>query len=53
MTRGEIKMEHCNTEEQVANLFTKSLPLEKFAYLRGKLGVPDFSFKGEHVIGNA
>ena len=28
MTGGEIKMEHCSTEEQVADLFTKSLPLE-------------------------
>ena len=53
MTREEITMEHCNTEEQVADLFTKSLPLEKFAYLRGKLGVADFCIKGEHVTGNA
>ena len=28
VTRGEIKMEHCSTEEQVVDLFTKSLPLE-------------------------
>ena len=46
-------MEHCSTEEQVADLFIKSLPLEKFVYLRGKFGVADFCIKGEHVTGNA
>ena len=53
MTGGEIKMEHRSTEEQVADLFTKSLPLEKFVYLRRKLGVADFCIKGEHVTDNA
>ena len=53
MNGGEIKMEHCSTEEQVVDLFTKSLPLEKFVYLRGKLGVADFCIKGEHIMGNA
>ena len=37
MTGGEIKMEHCSTKEQVADLFTKSLPLEKFVYLKREI----------------
>ena len=53
MTGGEIKMEHCSTEEQVVDLFTKSLHLEKFVYLREKIGVADFCIKGEHVTSNA
>ena len=53
VTRGDIKMGHCSIEEQVVDLFTKSLPLEKFVYLTGKLGVADFCIKGEHVMGNA
>ena len=50
---GDIKMEHCSNEEQVADLFTELLPLEKFVYLRGKFSVVDFCIKGEHVMGNA
>ena len=52
VTGGEIKMEHCSAEEEVADLFTKSLPLEKFVYFRGKLGVADFCIKGEHATDN-
>ena len=42
VTGGDIEMEYCSTKEQVVDLFTKSHPLEKFFYLRGKIGVADF-----------
>ena len=35
----EVKMEYVNSKEQVAEIFTKSLPKDVFEYLRGKLGV--------------
>ena len=35
----EVKMEYINTKEKITNIFTKLLPKDAFAYLRGKLGV--------------
>ena len=35
----EVRLEYFNTNEQVANIFTKPLPKDAFLYLRGKLGV--------------
>ena len=35
----EVKLEYVNTEEQIADIFTKALPKDAFMYLRGKLGV--------------
>ena len=35
----EVRLEYVNTKEQVAIIFTKSLPKSAFLYLRGKLGV--------------
>ena len=29
---GEVKLKYCKTEEQVADIFTKALPKEKFVY---------------------
>ena len=40
--KGSIKVEYCSSQEQVADLFTKSLSLDKFIYFRDKLGVVDF-----------
>jgi hypothetical protein len=34
-----IRVEYVGTKEQVANIFTKSLPREAFEYLRQRLGV--------------
>lgn len=45
--KGEIKIEYCNTNDQVADLFTKPLLAKKFIYLRESLGVEDFCIKGE------
>lgn len=36
---GVVKMVHCNTQEQVADVMTKPLKLEAFVKLRGLLGV--------------
>lgn len=35
----EVRMEYVPTEEQVADIFTKPLPISTFEYLRHKLGV--------------
>ena len=36
--RNVIKLQYIATDEQVANILTKPLPLSKFVYFRGKLG---------------
>ncbi|KAL0311880.1 UNVERIFIED_CONTAM: Retrovirus-related Pol polyprotein from transposon RE1 [Sesamum radiatum] len=38
-TRGEIELKYCSTEEQLADMFTKALPRDKFEELRTKIGV--------------
>ena len=35
----EIQLEHCGSEEQVADIFTKPLKLETFERLRNRLGI--------------
>lgn len=37
--RGEIEMEHMNTEKQVADMFTKGLNISKFEEFRACLGI--------------
>lgn len=37
--QGEIQLEYCKTQEQLADIFTKALPKEKFCYLRERIGV--------------
>lgn len=37
---GEVKLLHCGTEEQLADIFTKALQKEKFEMLRERMGVP-------------
>ena len=49
VSKGVIKMEYCNTCEQVADVFTKPLPL-KFMELRDLLGVGDFYIKGRKGV---
>ncbi|XP_016679081.1 uncharacterized protein [Gossypium hirsutum] len=43
---GSIIPKYCNTNEQVANILTKSLPREKHAYFRLQLGVCNFESRG-------
>ena len=44
---NEVKLLHCSSEEQVADIFTKSLPRLRFETLRIKLGVSSKSVKEE------
>ncbi|KAG8486732.1 hypothetical protein CXB51_020279 [Gossypium anomalum] len=43
----EIELVHCNSEEQVADIFTKALNVSKFIKLREKLGVSSMPTKEE------
>ncbi len=38
---GVIEASYVNSQDQVADIFTKALPLPKFQYLREKLGMID------------
>ena len=44
---NQVDIVYCNTEDQVADIFTKALARERFVYLRGLLGVKQHSIKGE------
>ena len=44
---GEVEIDFCSTEDQVADIFTKSLPRNRFIRLRGMLGMQSLSAKGE------
>lgn len=44
---GDVKLQHCSSEEQLADILTKALPSAKFMELRSKLGVFQKSFKEE------
>lgn len=45
---GEIELKFCNSEEQVADIFTKALPRDKFQLLRMMLGVTEKCIKEEY-----
>ncbi|KAL0366816.1 UNVERIFIED_CONTAM: Retrovirus-related Pol polyprotein from transposon TNT 1-94 [Sesamum radiatum] len=47
-TRGEIELNYCSTEEQLADMFTKALPRDKFEELRTKIGVSQKHIKEEY-----
>ncbi|KAL0387727.1 UNVERIFIED_CONTAM: Retrovirus-related Pol polyprotein from transposon RE2 [Sesamum radiatum] len=47
-TRGEIELKYCSTEEQLADIFTKALPRNKFEELCMKIGVYHKHIKGEY-----
>lgn len=42
--RGAVKLEYISTDEQVANILTKSLPRGKHVYFRDKMGVVKNTF---------
>ena len=41
--KQEIELQFCKTGEQLADIFTKALPTDKFLHFRRQLGVQDFS----------
>ncbi|KAL6318315.1 hypothetical protein AAG906_039407 [Vitis piasezkii] len=46
---GEVQLMYCKSEEQVADIFTKALPLEKLVHFRKLLGVEKHHIRGENV----
>ena len=46
-TNKDIELKYCNTENQVADIFTKALPRAKFEQLRNILGISEISIKEE------
>lgn len=44
---GRIMMKFCGTNEQVADIFTKSLPQAKHEFFQSKLGVCSFESRGD------
>jgi hypothetical protein len=51
LKEGLINMQFCRGEDQLADIFTKALPKDRFNYLRLTLGVKPVSNLGE-VVGN-
>lgn len=49
MNEGLINMKFCPSEEQLADIFTKALPKERFNQLRLNLGVKSVNGLGEAV----
>ncbi|KAI5333988.1 hypothetical protein L3X38_024121 [Prunus dulcis] len=49
LQEGVINMQFCRSEEQLADIFTKALPKDRFKHLRLKLGVKPVSSLGEAV----
>ena len=49
---GEIELNFCRSEEQIADILTKALPKDKFQILREALGVQEHHIKGENVMAN-
>ncbi|KAL3534236.1 hypothetical protein ACH5RR_002697 [Cinchona calisaya] len=43
---GEVELKFCKSEDQVADIFTKPLPQDKFCYFREMLGVQEQHIKG-------
>lgn len=42
VSNGSVIMKYCGTNEQMADILTKSLPKEKHEYFRQRLGVCNF-----------
>jgi len=46
VAKEEITLKYCSTQEQLADILTKSLSKEKFFYFRAFLGVCNFESRG-------
>ncbi|KAM3287988.1 hypothetical protein P3S67_021418 [Capsicum chacoense] len=46
VSNGEITLKSCDTNEQAADIFTKSLPQVKQEFFKGQLGVCNFESRG-------
>ena len=44
--KGAVQLKHCGTNQQVADVLTKSLPSGKHEYFKLKLGVTSFEARG-------
>ena len=42
--KQEIELQFCKTGEQLADIFTKALPIDKFIQFRKQLSVQEFSY---------
>ncbi|RVW80365.1 Retrovirus-related Pol polyprotein from transposon RE1 [Vitis vinifera] len=49
ISNGEVQLMYCKSEEQVADIFTKALPLEKLVHFRKLLGLEKHHIRGENV----
>ena len=49
---GEVELKFCKSEDQVADIFTKALPKDKFNYFRKMLGVQEQHIKGGNMLNN-
>lgn len=43
VNKGQLELEHCRTNDQIVDIFTKAFKVEKFKELRDKLGVVSFT----------
>ena len=48
--KGVVKLEYISTNEEVANVLTKSLPRGKHVFFRDKMGVVKNTFLGKGVL---
>nr|CAD1840712.1 unnamed protein product [Ananas comosus var. bracteatus] len=46
LANDNIVLKHCSTDQQLADIFTKSLPVEKFVWCREGLGINEFGLTG-------
>ena len=46
---GEVQLMYCKSEEQVADISIKTLPLEKLVNFRKLIGVEEHHIRGENV----
>ena len=49
ISNGEVQLMYCKSENQVADIFAKALPLEKLVHFRKLLGVEEHHIRGENV----